>query len=259
MIRFVYHFNYADGVTREEGDAWYLKEHASQARKLPGLVSYLSWPQVDVGIPSPGPGFPTPEDQFVRRSELGFEDLSSALAAVNGAPSLWAASEAEVPGFREFECMYLGEEPEYDLLRDVPPQHYKYMTLSMWWPNGQPVIDEHQEIFIHTYVFAYNEDLELADAEDWYLGHHTREGKQLPGMQHYRTWKSIRVPEVDGAAIHPNKFYRLTELGMSAESYKAVMVNEDSRVRFTPSPFGKVMGNYFNCSTMRRTVDDLLS
>lgn len=68
MIRFVHHFNYADGVTREEGDAWYLNEHASQARKLPGLVGYVSWPQVAVGLP-----LPVPHDQFVRRSELRFE------------------------------------------------------------------------------------------------------------------------------------------------------------------------------------------
>lgn len=100
MIRFDHHFNYAEGVTRDQGDDWYLNEHVSRARELPGLVGYVSWPQVDVGIPSPGPGFPTPEDQFVRRSELRFEDLSTALAAVHGNPSLWAPSEAEVPGIR---------------------------------------------------------------------------------------------------------------------------------------------------------------
>ena len=45
---------------------------------------------------------------------------------------------------------------------------------------------------------------------------------------------------------------------MSPESYKAVMVNEDSRVRFTPSPFGRVMGDYFNISIKQDIVDDLL-
>ncbi len=259
MIRFVHCFNYAEGITREQGDEWYLNEHASKVRKLPGLVGYVSWPQVDVGIPSPGPGFPTPEDQFARRSELHFEDLDAALAAVQSDLSLWAPSKDGVPGFREFECMFLGEEPEYDFLRDVPPQHYKYITLTMWWPHGQPVIDEQEEIFIHTYVFSYREDIETPDAEDWYLGHHTREGKQLPGMQHYRTWKTIRVPDVPGKAIEPNKFYRLTELGMSPNSYKAVMVNEDSKIRFTPSPFGRVMGNYFNMSIKFHIVDDLLA
>ena len=254
MIRFVHHFNYADGVTREDGEAWYLKDHVARARQLPGLVGYVSWPQVPVGL-----DLPTPHDQFVRRSELRFEDLPAALAAVHGNLDLWAPSQPGVPGFREFECMFMAGEPEYDLLRDVPPQHYKYMTLPMWWPHGQPIVDEHLEIFIHTYVFSYRDGIETADAEDYYLGHHTREGKQLPGMQHYKTWKSIQVPEVADMAIQPNKFYRLTELGMSPESYTAVMINEDSRIRFTTSPFGRVMGNYFNISIKLHIVDDFLA
>jgi hypothetical protein len=45
--------------------------------------------------------------------------------------------------------MFFKEEPEYDLLRDIPPQHYKYSNLAMWWPHGQPIVDERLEIFIH--------------------------------------------------------------------------------------------------------------
>ena len=239
MIRFVHHFNYAEGVSREDGEAWYLNEHVARARELPGLVGYVSWPQVPVGL-----DLPTPHDQFVRRRELHFKDLPAALAAVHGNLDLWAPSRPGAPGFREFECMFMAEKPEYDLLRDVPPQHYKYMTLPMWWPHGQPIVDENIEIFIHTYVFSYRDDIETADAEDYYLGHHTREGKQLPGMQHYKTWKSIRVPEVADMAIQPNKYYRLFELGMSPESYTAVMINDESRIRFTTSPFGRVTNHY---------------
>ncbi len=253
MIRFVHCFNYAEGVSRKEGDAWYLGEHAARARALPGLVGYVSYPQVPVGLP-----LPNPHDRFVRRSELHFRDLDAALSAVHGNLDLWAPSEPGMPGFREFECMFMNENPEYDLLRDAPPEHYKYMTLPMWWPHGQPVIDEYEEIFIHTYVFSYREDIGTADAEDYYLGHHTREGKQLPGMQHYQTWKSIPVPEVEGTAIQPNKYFRLTELGMSPASYTAVMIDDDSRIRFTTSPFGRVMGHYYNISIKFHIVDNLM-
>ncbi len=90
MIRFVHVFNYGDGATREEGDAWYLGELVPRARALPGLVGYLSWPQIDVGIPYPSAGAPQPYDQFVRRSELQFNDLDTALAAVYGSPDMWA-------------------------------------------------------------------------------------------------------------------------------------------------------------------------
>ena len=46
---------------------------------------------------------------------------------------------------------------------------------------------------------------------------------------------------------------------MSPESYTAVMINEDSRIRFTTSPFGRVMGNYFNISIKLHIVDDFLA
>ena len=259
MIRFVHLFNYAEGVTREDGEAWYLKEHVARARELPGLVGYMSWPQVDVGIPYPSAGAPHPYDQFVRRSELQFEDLTTALAAVHGSPSLWAPSLPEVPGFREFECMFLREEPEYNLLTDAPPQHYKYMTLPLWWPQGQPIVDEQSEFFINSYCVAYRDDLPTATAEDWYLGHHTREGKQIPGIRHYRTWKTIRVPEGADTAIQPNKWYRLTELGISPEGFMATMVHEETRIRFTPSPFGSVIGNWLNVSIYLGIVDDFLA
>jgi hypothetical protein len=72
--------------------------------------------------------------------------------------------------------MFLEEEPEYDLLRDAPQQQYKYATLPLWWPHGRPIADEQQEIFVNSYCLAYRDDLPTADAEDWYLGHHTREG-----------------------------------------------------------------------------------
>ncbi len=258
VIRFVHHFNYANGVSREVGDAWYRNQHVPQVRDLPGVTGYLSWPQIDVDIPYPSPGAPTPHDQFVRRSEVRFDDLERAVAAVMGNPQLWEPSDEGVPGFREFECMFLREDPQYDLLRDAPPEQYKYMTLPLRWPNGEPEVDLSAEIFMNSYAINYPEDIPLAIGEDWYVGHHNREGKQLPGMKHYKTWLTIPVPE-NGGALKPNKWLRLTELGMSPEAYKATMVNEESRIRFTPSPYGRVIGDWLNISIKLDVVDDLLT
>lgn len=258
MVRFVHLFNYAQGVSKEDGEDWYLSKHVPEARKLPGVVSYRSWRGVDVGIPYPSAGAPTPHDQFVRRSELCFEDLSTALRALKGNHSLWSPAAASTPGFKEFECMLLDEEPEFDLLRDAPQQQYKYMTLPLWWPKGPPEVDDTAEIFIDSYCIGYHPEITVAAGEDWYLGHHTREGKQLPGMKRYRTWRTIRVQEELSPPLELNKWFRLTELGMNPEAYKATMVNDDTRIRFTPSPFGRVIGRWLNIDIRLDEVEDLM-
>ena len=259
MIRFVHLFNYAEGVSKEEGEKWYLGEHVPQAKKLSGVVRYRSWPWVDAGIPYPSPGAPTPFNQFVRRSELCFEDVGAALNALKSSPALWIPSAAGTPGFREFECMLLGEEPEYNMLRDALPQHYKYMTLPLWWPKGAPEVDDNAEIFINSYCISYSPEVTFAIGEDWYLGHHTREGKQLPGMKHYQTWRTIRVDEDLPAPLLLNKWVRLTELGMSHDAYMATMVNEDTRIRFAQGPYGSVLGGWLSISIKLGVVEDLLA
>jgi hypothetical protein len=256
MIRFVHHLNYTEGVTRSDGDRWYTREHVPRVRALPGIIGYRSWPHVDVGIPYPSAGAPTPHDQFARRSEVCFPDLTTALGALTTHADLWQPAAEGQTGFREFECMLLEEQPQYDLLRDAPPQHYQYMTLPLWWPQGPPEVDLDAPIFIDSYCIAYAENLPVSTGEDWYLGHHTREGKQLPGMRHYRTWRTVRVP--DEAGLDLNRWYRLTELGMSPEAYKATMVHDETRIRFTPSPFGRVIGRWMNISIRLDHVEDFL-
>ncbi len=260
MIRFVHFFNYTKDISIENGELWYLNEHAPRARKLPGVLHYLSWHSIDPGIPFPHIASPTPFDQFIRRSELGFKDLKAWQRAMETDPELWTSSLKEKPGFREFECMLLTEEPQFDLLRDAPPQQYKYMTLPLWWPNGRPEVDENADIFIDSYCLLYNPKIPVDIGEDWYLGHHTREGKQLPGMKHYKTWKTIYMPEKpENSFLKINKWYRMTELGMSIEAFHATMVNKETRIRFTPSPFGNIIGGWLNIGIKLDDVQDLMN
>ena len=74
MIRFVYFFNYTEGISLEDSETWYLTNHVSAVKELPGITRFRSWKQWDAGIPYPSPGAPTPFDQFVRRTELCFVD-----------------------------------------------------------------------------------------------------------------------------------------------------------------------------------------
>ncbi|MGH8598233.1 MAG: hypothetical protein ACREXT_16390 [Gammaproteobacteria bacterium] len=259
MIRFVHLFNYPSGVALADGEGWYLGEHVRRVGELPGVRRYRSWRQVEVGIPYPSAGAPSPFNQFVRRTELCFDDIDAWQRAFKAAPQLWNRAQAGKPGFGEFECMLLHEQPEFDLLRDAPPQHYKYISLQLWWPKGRPESDEAEEIFIDSYCFFYAPKIKFADGEDWYLGHHTREGKQLPGMRHYRTWPTIRVPDDPSAPFQLNRWARLTELGMAPKAYIANMVNDETRIRFTWSPLGNVIGGWINISIKPNQFEDFLA
>ena len=239
MIRFVHIFNYAEGVSEKDGENWYLHTHVPQVKKLPGIVRYRSWKQWETGLPFPSFGLPSPFNQFVRRTELCFADKVTGINTILENANLFASSSKGNPGFREFECMFLEEEPEYNLLQDVPPQHYKYITLQLMWPKGLPSVDPNEDIFIDTYFFQYIPGIPWWVGEDWYLGHHTREGKQLPGMRHYRTWRVIHIKDLPlDLPIKPNRWARLTELGMSPNAFRTTMIDDATRVRFTPSPVG---------------------
>jgi hypothetical protein len=259
MVRFFHLFNYAEGVSEKDGEAWYLGQHVPQVKKLPGIIRYRSWKQWDAGIPYPSPGVPTPFDQFVRRTELCFPDLEQALKSVLGNEPLWAPSAKGTTGFREFECLFVEEEPQYNLLRDAPPQHYRYMSLPLWWPQGPPQVDYDEEIFIDSYCISYKPAIGFQAGEDWYLGHHTREGKQLPGMRHYLTWKTLKVTTPENSTLRLNRWARLTELGMSPAAYIATMVNDETRIRFEQGPLGPVLRRWLNISIKLEQVDDLLA
>ncbi len=112
--------------------------------------------------------------------------------------------------------------------------------------------------FVH--FFNYTDGVSVNDGETWYLGHHTREGKQLPGVKHYCTWQTIRVPQDPASPLHPNRWFRLTELGLvSFDAYRTTMVDDETRLRFTPSPLSRVIGDWRNIFIKPPLVEDLLA
>ncbi len=132
------------------------------------------------------------------------EDVKNSLNAYTGvldvftdspdviAESVLPVLEGELGGIFSFLRGIVSDaEPEFDLLRETPPQHIPYQHLPIVWKHGHgPVRREPtgNDLFRYTYFFAYRQDVSWEDGEDWYLGHHTREGKQLPNLVHYVTW-----------------------------------------------------------------------
>jgi len=242
MIKFVHFFNYAEGVSIEDGEAWYLGEHVPRAKQLPGVKRYLSWKMVPIPDNVKQLQFLDTE-RFMRRSDLWFEDHAAWLEAYKANPGLWTPSQEGVPGFREFDCMLLDEEPQYNLLRNTPPEHYKYIGMPMIWRGGSaPEVEERDDFVIYSYWLFYRPDVSLLDAEDYYMGHHTREGKMMPGMKHYYTWKVIKVPAEANIPLPLNTYLRLTELGMPFETFWTTMLNPQVGIQFTGSPKGPVYG-----------------
>lgn|GEM_PF-5873957 len=132
------------------------------------------------------------------------EDVKNSLNAYTGvldvftdspdviAESVLPVLEGELGGVFSFLRGIVSDaEPEFDLLRETPPQHISYQHLPIAWKHGHgPVRREPtgNDLFRYTYFFAYRQDVSWEDGEDWYLGHHTREGKQLSNLVHYVTW-----------------------------------------------------------------------
>ena len=256
IVRFVHFFNYPEGVTVEDGEQWYLGEHVSQVQKLPGIIRYRTWR----GLP-PIPLFsPDPYDRFVRMSELVFENMALAQQATLGNASLWTAAAAGNPGFGELECVFLDEQPQFDLTKDIPVQQYKYAALPLKYSGREPRYEDGEDAIILVYIFNYS--VHVADGEDWYLGHHVREGKlsKQVGLRHYQTW--IRLPTSDAPdnPLKPNRFYRLTELGFPA-SVQVGPKEADrprSRMLVTMSQLGNVMVDLRNILIDPKQVQDLL-
>jgi len=256
IARFVYLFNYPEGVSVSDGEAWYLGEHVPQVKKLTGILRYRSWRALPP-IPMPSPD---PYDRFVRMSELAFENMVACRQATLANLRLWTPSSKGVPGFGELECVILDEEPQYDLLRDVPAEQYKYMALPLKYSGGAPELEDTEDTIIDVYMFNYG--VPIADGEDWYLGHHVREGKLVKqvGVTHYQTWKTIRVPQEPNSPLRPNRFYRLTELGLPASAKEWPKEGDPPRPRllFTMSQLGNVLGDWRNIVIDPEQVRDLL-
>lgn len=121
MIRWVYLIKYPEGVPVEDGERWYLGTHTQEAKQMAehGLVSYKTWRALTapMGTKSRPAEF---LNQWVRVTELVFRDWDAYRASVIDAPIEYSGAPYGDKGF-EYTTVFLGaEEPEYDLLKQVP-------------------------------------------------------------------------------------------------------------------------------------------
>ncbi len=248
-VRFVYMFNYPKDVSRDACEKWYLEEHVPAVRALPGQVGY----RTSEALPPSGMWTFDPFDRFVRLSELVFQDMESCLNATVRNPAAWATGTEGKPGFRELECALLDEAPQYDLLKDVPVQQYKFISNPAKYTRGKMVDGDTDDVVMDVYMFNYDPKFTFEEGEEWYLGHHVREGRftKRMGFRHYMTWKPLRVDVDKDCPLQPNRFWRFTELGLPAYAMDPSVLDlqpgeRPAMMTYTQDPRGQVIGEWRN-------------
>jgi hypothetical protein len=120
VIRWMYLFKYPEGVSVEDGERWYLGTHTQEAKQMAahGLIGYRTWKALKAPF---GAGSRTQEqlNEWERVTELVFEDWDAFDAAMKNSGITYTAPSYGPKGFI-YQTIFLGEEPEYDLLREVP-------------------------------------------------------------------------------------------------------------------------------------------
>lgn len=191
MIKRVFAFKYADGRPVDEMENWYLDQHTQLAKKMPGIVRYVTYKAVlHAGMDV----FPSP--QFYRWTEIWWDNMGSLERALQSPERNATLKDNILPDgssrFSHFRSATVGEGA--DILH---PQRTPVDDSPM---RGKPAVKT-------LFIFNYHQDSTMADSEKWYFGQHTQIAKKMPGLLHYVTYKVITSP----ADSDPG-FLRLTEL-----------------------------------------------
>lgn len=206
MTTLVYFFKYAEGAD----DAWYTSDRLLRELEVRGVTGVRSWRTLYAEREATPM---RPMNDYDRMTEVRFADLSACEAALCSNESLWHGSRRK--GMERWLGTVVPDEPEFDLLRDTPFQHYRYLSLPIEWRTGrEPLAPEPSGTSMakYMYFFGYRPEADIRDSEDWYLGHHTREGKQLPGLMRYVTYRHVPMPRLASFIPEAAIFYRFTEL-----------------------------------------------
>lgn len=229
MCTFVYFFRYDDGFNEE----WYRVQRLPRERSITGVESIRSWHTLHAERDSAPL---RPLNNYDRLTEIRFSGLDAITSALCSLDSFWQAEHRR--GLSRFHAIAVPNEPEYDLRRDVPAQHYPYLAMPIRWRTGkEPEAPEPQGTAMakYMYFFGYPKQANLRASEDWYLGHHTREGKQLPGLLRYLTYRHLPIPDLAAYLPEAATFYRFTELCFDSIETQQRVCDLEGPI-WTPSP-----------------------
>lgn len=191
MIKRVFAFKYAEGQPVDEMEDWYLDQHTQLAKKMPGIVRYVTYKAIShTGMDM----FPTP--RFYRWTEIWWENIDSLGSAVSSKEREATLQDNNLPDgsskFSYFRSATVGEG------RDILNPDRKVVDDSLM--RGKPAVKS-------LFIFNYAQDVPLEESEEWYFQQHTQVAKKMPGLMHYVTYKVLPSPTDSDPG-----FLRLTEL-----------------------------------------------
>ena len=222
MLRWVFFLRYPDGVSKDDGERWYLGTHTQEAKHLQGLRRYRSWKALKA---STAPPWTTVDslNRWDRVTELAFDDWDGwHEAAVKHVPEYTPAPYG-ARGF-EFETIFIQDERDDDFLRSSPAPGF--LSAS-----------DTDRLVRWLFILRYGNNTTKEAGEDWYLGTHTQEAKQMHGLRRYVSWRAQAAP-ASLIALAPPKWDRLTELAFADfDAWADGAVTQ--MPQWTPPPYGQ--------------------
>jgi hypothetical protein len=133
VLRWFILMKYPEGVSREEGDEWFLNVHAKEVMQQPGLWRFFSHRTVKEHIALPGtwaPGKTPPQDSVIhswdRVCELWYESFDDWRRSVIDSPPVYTKpswskchSYPFLEPYVDFASSFLLERPTDEFLRDA--------------------------------------------------------------------------------------------------------------------------------------------
>jgi len=228
MIKRIFLFNYRAELGVEAGENWYLEQHTQLAKKMPGIIKYVTYK----GVSNTGRVY-TPPPSFYRWTEIWWKDLDSVEKAMKSEAGkvTWKDNKWPTGGnkYGSFKSVTVAD--PIDLLEPS-----RNIETDRWLNemSGRPAVK-------YVLTFNYPADVPLEEGEKWYLNGLVPLGKKMPGIIRYTTWKAIQLP-----GEKPPEFTRLTEVWFQdIEAWQRAMDSDESKAsaKFNRRPDGSWMLN----------------
>ncbi len=192
MIKKVFAFSYPDDTPFEESENRYLDVHAQIAKKIPGIIKYVTYKSIHI----PDVEMLTKPD-FYRLTEIWWESMDS-LKATAGTPQVKSVLKDNfrpdgVPRMKDFREVTL--EGEVNLL-----ERGAGFRETMNELGGRPSVKV-------VLAMNYPEGASREEVDEWYYGHHTPLAAKMPGLLRFVTCTTAKAP-----GDKEPQFYRYTEL-----------------------------------------------
>ncbi|MBI4595295.1 MAG: EthD family reductase [Candidatus Tectomicrobia bacterium] len=223
MIKRIFLFSYREELGAEGGENWYLDQHTQLAKKMPGIIKYVTYK----AISNTGKVY-TPPPSFYRWTEIWWGDLSSVEKAMSSEEGKAAWRDNKWPGggnkYGAFKSVTVAN--PLDLLNPSRKIDTEQWLNEM---SGRPAVK-------YVLTFNYPADMTFEEGEKWYLHGLVPLGRKMPGIIRYVTWRAIQL-----AGEKPPEFTRLTEVWFQdIEAWQKAMDSEESKAsaKFNRHPDG---------------------